>query len=331
MSLGRIMKRPPKLRCFVASALGHSDVDAIYDQVIVRVMNKENIAVSRVDRVEHNDDIDEKILELMNDADFCLADLTYARPSVYFEAGYVQGLGKPVIYMARSDHFRPTPEDAAGNQKIHFDLQMKNIIAWTKPNVTLARKLTSRTRLVTKPLRALQSKKLETEKEERRFSSLSQRGKIRLLAESALRLLRRHGFTLLESPYRVVYPDSLFCLSTSPPYRWVFMHTAQSLYKTTLMTLGSFGFGPRPRDIDPRIHRRFARARESHIFCVSVRRVPASRVQDALPDYVFEDGVEWRGTSSSRFGEEERVVHVIAGVRSVSHFQALFKKELKTL
>jgi nucleoside 2-deoxyribosyltransferase len=48
----------------------------------------------RVDQIEHNDDIDDKIIELIKKCDFCIADLTYARPSVYYEAGYVYGLKK---------------------------------------------------------------------------------------------------------------------------------------------------------------------------------------------------------------------------------------------
>jgi hypothetical protein len=36
---------------------------------------------------------------------YCSADLRYARPSVYFEAGYAER-SVPVIYTVRRDHFR---------------------------------------------------------------------------------------------------------------------------------------------------------------------------------------------------------------------------------
>jgi len=39
----------------------------------------------RVDIIEHNDDIDNKIIELILKCDICIADLTYSRPSVYYE------------------------------------------------------------------------------------------------------------------------------------------------------------------------------------------------------------------------------------------------------
>jgi nucleoside 2-deoxyribosyltransferase len=100
--------------CFVASAFDHKDIDAIYDKVVRPTLQKLKIRCTRVDRIEHNDDIDDKIFALMNAADFCIADLTYARPSVYYEAGYMFGCKKPVIYIARSDHFRAKVPDPHG-------------------------------------------------------------------------------------------------------------------------------------------------------------------------------------------------------------------------
>ncbi|MEO7841617.1 MAG: hypothetical protein ABIU06_19930 [Anaerolineales bacterium] len=93
------------MKCFIASAFGHDDVDAIYDRCIIPILRKLSVTPLRVDRVEHNEDIDNKIFELLDSADFAIADLTYARPSVYYEAGYAAGKLKPVIYIAKRDHF----------------------------------------------------------------------------------------------------------------------------------------------------------------------------------------------------------------------------------
>jgi nucleoside 2-deoxyribosyltransferase len=85
---------PAKLRCFVAMAFGQEDTDGINAQ--------------RVDRIEHNDKIDTKIISEIEAADLVTADLTYARPSVYFEAGYAQR-AIPVIFTARPDRSTRTP------------------------------------------------------------------------------------------------------------------------------------------------------------------------------------------------------------------------------
>ena len=73
-----------------------------------------------VDRIEHNDNIDTRIISQTEAADLVIADLTYARPSVYFEAGYAQR-AIPVIFTARSDHFTERDNDPNGNRHVHFD------------------------------------------------------------------------------------------------------------------------------------------------------------------------------------------------------------------
>ncbi|MDZ7794931.1 MAG: hypothetical protein U5P10_14935 [Spirochaetia bacterium] len=90
-----------QLHCFIASAFGYSDIDQIYDNGITKALSNLNIIPHRVDRENHNDDIDDKIIELLNTCDICIADLTYSRPSVYYEAGYFKGLGKQVIFTVR--------------------------------------------------------------------------------------------------------------------------------------------------------------------------------------------------------------------------------------
>jgi hypothetical protein len=55
----------------------------------------------RVDDVESNERITDRVLESIRRAEFVVADLTDARPNVFYEAGYAQGLGKTPIYIAR--------------------------------------------------------------------------------------------------------------------------------------------------------------------------------------------------------------------------------------
>src|SRR5689334_9846443 len=99
------------ITCFIASAFGYNDVDLIFDKTIKIVLQELSIKPLRVDRINHNDRIDSKIIELINECDFGIVDLTYARPSAYFEAGFIEGLGKKVIYMTRKDHFKQKETD----------------------------------------------------------------------------------------------------------------------------------------------------------------------------------------------------------------------------
>lgn len=141
-----------KLKCFIACAFGQKDVDSIYSKNILPVLKENNIIPLRVDKINHNKNIDQKIVQLIKSADFCISDLTYARPSVYYEAGFIHGQNKEVIFTARKDHFQPRIEDTNGNFKIHFDLITKNIIDWTQPNIKFKNKLKARIKLIIAPI-----------------------------------------------------------------------------------------------------------------------------------------------------------------------------------
>ena len=114
---------------FVACAFGHPDVDELYRLHLAPACGNLGYKPIRVDMTEPHQTITEKIMEGITDAACVIADLTYARPSVYFEVGYAVGLGIPLVTTCRYDHFRGTKDD----QRIHFDLEQYKISFW-KPN-----------------------------------------------------------------------------------------------------------------------------------------------------------------------------------------------------
>jgi nucleoside 2-deoxyribosyltransferase len=185
-----------RLSAFVASALGHADVDRVYRHAISPVLRKLHIGPVRVDLLNYNEDIDDKILQLIKDCDICIADLTYARPSVYYEAGYASALGKPVIYIVRRDHFHPNADDIQGNLRVHFDLQMKNIIPWSAPNDAFKRTLKGRARMVTRPLLAALKKRESDQWEELEFTKRPITERVSTLRKTAWSLLRSRRFSL---------------------------------------------------------------------------------------------------------------------------------------
>ena len=65
---------------------GKSDIDRAYDDHILPTLRAARIQSTFRGRLEHSDDISKRIIEEIEECDFAIADLTHARPSVYFEA-----------------------------------------------------------------------------------------------------------------------------------------------------------------------------------------------------------------------------------------------------
>ena len=82
----------------------------------------------RVDLSEPEQTITELMMKAITEAAAVLADLTHARPSVYFEVGYAHGLGVPLVLTCRQDHERGDRDDA----RVHFDLEQYKISYWSR-------------------------------------------------------------------------------------------------------------------------------------------------------------------------------------------------------
>lgn len=59
------------------------------------------LVAERVDEPATTERITDRVLESLHRAEFVIADLTYGKPNVYYEAGYAHALGKVPIYIAR--------------------------------------------------------------------------------------------------------------------------------------------------------------------------------------------------------------------------------------
>jgi hypothetical protein len=111
-------------------ALGHSDTDAFYERLVAPVLRRNGVTPIVINRTLGNDDLNSQIIKQLTEADFTICDLTYARPSVYFEAGFAQRT-VPVVYTVRKDHLQLGQPD---DRRVHFDLQMKPLITWVDPS-----------------------------------------------------------------------------------------------------------------------------------------------------------------------------------------------------
>lgn len=301
------------LYCFIASAFDKVDVDSIYDNVIAKSLKKHSITPLRVDRVEHNDDIDDKIYELMTKADLCVADLTYARPSVYYEAGYISGIGKPVIYTCRADHFISKDNDLFGNFRVHFDLQMKNIIQWSVPDIKFYEKFDNRLLKVIKPI--LDKKKLLAKNniEEKEFSKLSQISKQNLIIENVNMILKKLKYCIPNKQPDFLHPHkSVFGYKNN---KVIFAFSEPTVTKKMINDL--------------RIYISFERleilhenTEEIHIIYFVLRTIPTNRVTEAYPRFSNTEQKTFKAELNIRDKNVDLYIHIVDNIKSISDFKS---------
>lgn len=118
-------------QAFVAMWFDES-VDEAYEEGIEPAIRDSGYRPIRIDKKEHNNKIDDEIVREIRRSRFVVCDFTCGlvehggkrtalpRGGVYYEAGFAQGLGIPVIWVCRADHI----------EHVHFDTRQFNHIAW---------------------------------------------------------------------------------------------------------------------------------------------------------------------------------------------------------
>jgi hypothetical protein len=112
-------------RGFIAMQFGDEKLDVFVESVIKPGVQKRlGLVVERVDDNPEAGVIDNRMRQLIQDAAFVIADLTHGNNGAYWEAGYAEGLGKPVIYLCEKSVFEET--------KPHFDVNHSMTVMWSE-------------------------------------------------------------------------------------------------------------------------------------------------------------------------------------------------------
>ena len=101
--------------------------DNVYNNVILEAVKQSgfNLDCWRSDRHCEPGDIDDDIIEHLYNDYIAIFDITCQNPNVYWEAGYAEALGKPVIYTCEESFFNKRP----------FDIRHKQTIKWNRNNL----------------------------------------------------------------------------------------------------------------------------------------------------------------------------------------------------
>lgn len=109
---------------FIAMKFNDEELDGFVSNVVKPAL-QEQLGIPLVDLrdVEQAGIIDDIMRVKIRDAKFVLADLTHDNHGAYWEAGYAEGLGKPVIYICKKEKFEVA--------RTHFDVNHCTTVPWS--------------------------------------------------------------------------------------------------------------------------------------------------------------------------------------------------------
>jgi nucleoside 2-deoxyribosyltransferase len=270
-------------------AFGKDDCDKVYSKKILPILRELRLNPIRVDRRQHYDDLNNFIIRMLRSSDIVLADLTYARPSVYYEAGFAER-SIPVAYIVRDDHLSRKQTD--DRLRVHFDLEMKKIITWSSPSdITFQRRLKARLKYLIRPIltekNSQEIKRLETES----FHKLSMVKRCEAISSQFIKRLRARQLwfrTLHEvnrpadwrlAPSKVIVGAKMAGRTAVS----VTVAASQSFTKKQIQDILQLATGNRL--IDCSVSSNILRFDE-HVFLCSLSPLPSSRLTSLYPSAI---------------------------------------------
>jgi hypothetical protein len=98
---------------FMAMPFNHSDLDAVYADCFRPAVRQCGFDLRRIDERPPAGLIDNRLRVEIRRSRFLVCDLTHGNNGAYWEAGFAEGLGRPVIYTCEQDYF--------AEKRTHFD------------------------------------------------------------------------------------------------------------------------------------------------------------------------------------------------------------------
>ena len=109
-------------QAFVAMSFD-AKFDSLYTDGLFPALVENGYKPLRVDKVPHDDQITDKILAEIRRSSLVIGDFSDHNRGVYYEVGFAQGLGIPIIRTCFKDEI----------SKSHFDTRQYNHVLWTTP------------------------------------------------------------------------------------------------------------------------------------------------------------------------------------------------------
>jgi hypothetical protein len=109
---------------FMAMKFGDPQLDAVFREYFKPAVHQAGFELMRLDDAPRAGLIDDRLRLEIRTSRFMVADLSHTNAGAYWEAGFAEGLGRPVIYTCRKDVF----DDP--KTKPHFDTNHYLTVVW---------------------------------------------------------------------------------------------------------------------------------------------------------------------------------------------------------
>lgn len=115
------------LKAFMAMQFNDPQLDDVFAKIFVPAVKETAFDLVRLTDQPRAGLIDDRLRTEIMTARFVISDLTHENAGAYWEAGFAEGLGKPVIYTCRADKFE--------EQSSHFDTNHHLKVMWDPANL----------------------------------------------------------------------------------------------------------------------------------------------------------------------------------------------------
>ncbi|HMH29082.1 MAG TPA: hypothetical protein VK580_10880 [Steroidobacteraceae bacterium] len=136
---------------FMAMPFGIAELDQVYRDHFFKAVSATGFTLKRLDENQPAGLIDDRLRVEIRQCRFLIADLTHGNAGAYWEAGYAEGLGRPVIYTCEKSVFDDRTKGT------HFDTNHHLTIVWEASSLDVAAKKLKATIRATLPDEAILS------------------------------------------------------------------------------------------------------------------------------------------------------------------------------
>ena len=116
---------------FMAMKYGDADLEALVDNHFRPAVTQTGFDLRVLNQNQPAGLIDDQLRVAIRTARLLICDLTHGNKGAYWEAGFAEGLGRPVIYTCRQDVF----DDPKHEHRPHFDTSHLVTIPWNPADV----------------------------------------------------------------------------------------------------------------------------------------------------------------------------------------------------